>query len=40
MSRHEAALGHDAEFLVELRRDLLRFAKLQLRDDHLAEDVV
>lgn len=30
----------DAEFLTEIRRDLLRFASLQLRDEHLAEDVV
>ena len=30
----------DAEFLTEIRRDMLRFASLQLRDEHLAEDVV
>jgi RNA polymerase sigma-70 factor (ECF subfamily) len=30
----------DAAFLIEMRRDLLRFARLQLRDDALAEDVV
>lgn len=30
----------DAEFLTEIRRDMLRFASLQLRDDPLAEDVV
>jgi RNA polymerase sigma-70 factor (ECF subfamily) len=30
----------DAEFLTTMRRDLLRFASLQLRDDALAEDVV
>lgn len=30
----------DAEFLKEIRRDMLRFANLQLRDEHLAEDVV
>jgi RNA polymerase sigma-70 factor (TIGR02943 family) len=30
----------DDTMLAELRRDMLRFASLQLRDDHLAEDVV
>lgn len=30
----------DAEVLTEIRRDMLRFASLQLRDEHLAEDVV
>lgn len=30
----------DAAFLTEIRRDMLRFATLQLRDEHLAEDVV
>lgn len=30
----------DAQFLSVLRRDMLRFARLQLRDDALAEDVV
>lgn len=30
----------DADFLAQVRRDLLRFASLQLRDDQLAEDVV
>lgn len=30
----------DAAFLAEIRRDMLRFASLQLRDDQLAEDVV
>ncbi|MCI3206845.1 sigma-70 family RNA polymerase sigma factor [Pandoraea capi] len=30
----------DPAYLAHLRRDLLRFARLQLRDDHLAEDVV
>ncbi|MCE4060054.1 sigma-70 family RNA polymerase sigma factor [Pandoraea sputorum] len=30
----------DATYLSDLRRDLLRFARLQLRDDHLAEDAV
>jgi len=31
---------HDAAFLEALRRDMIRFASLQLRDDALAEDVV
>lgn len=30
----------DAAFLTEVRGDMLRFAHLQLRDEHLAEDVV
>lgn len=30
----------DSTFLIEMRRDLLRFASLQLRDDAAAEDVV
>lgn len=30
----------DNEFLTEIRRDMLRFASLQLRNDSLAEDVV
>ena len=30
----------DNEFLTEIRRDMLKFASLQLRDDSLAEDVV
>lgn len=30
----------DAGFLTEIRRDMFRFATLQLRDDQLAEDVV
>ena len=30
----------DAEWLASIRRDMLRFAGLQLRDDALAEDVV
>lgn len=30
----------DSDFLIELRRDMLKFAQLQLRDDCLAEDVV
>ncbi len=30
----------DQEFLAEIRRDMLKFASLQLRDDSLAEDVV
>lgn len=35
--RHSAL---DSELLTSLRKDMLRFARLQLRDDHLAEDVV
>jgi len=39
MNQHDAAhTAHTA--LVALRPDLLRFARLQLRDDALAEDVV
>jgi len=30
----------DNEFLAEIRRDMLKFASLQLRDESLAEDVV
>ena len=30
----------DKEFLTEIRRDMIKFASLQLRDDALAEDVV
>lgn len=30
----------DQEFLAKIRRDMLKFASLQLRDDSLAEDVV
>ncbi len=30
----------DDEFLAEIRRDMIKFASLQLRDDSLAEDVV
>lgn len=30
----------DAAFLTEVRRDMLRFASLQLRDEQLAEDAV
>lgn len=30
----------DTAFLAKLRDDMLRFARLQLRDEHLAEDVV
>lgn len=30
----------DQDFLTEVRRDMIRFAQLQLRDDALAEDVV
>ena len=34
------ALGLDADALTSLRHDMVRFAILQLRDTHLAEDVV
>jgi RNA polymerase sigma-70 factor (ECF subfamily) len=34
------SIAFDADFLTDMRRDLLRFARLQLRDDALAEDVV
>ncbi|WP_231757313.1 RNA polymerase factor sigma-70 [Microbulbifer elongatus] len=30
----------DARFLAELRQQMLKFARLQLRDEHLAEDAV
>lgn len=33
-------LKNDEVYLVALRHDMLRFASLQLRDEHLAEDVV
>lgn len=33
-------LKHDETELLDLRQDMLRFARLQLRDEHLAEDVV
>lgn len=36
----QGALGEDASVLLDMRRDLLRFARMQLRDDALAEDVV
>jgi RNA polymerase sigma-70 factor (ECF subfamily) len=32
--------GAYSQFLVDMRRDMLRFASLQLRDEQLAEDVV
>jgi len=34
------SMAFDSGFLTEVRRDMLRFARLQLRDDALAEDVV
>jgi RNA polymerase sigma-70 factor, ECF subfamily len=40
MSDAAGPFGPDARLLVEIRRDMLRFANLQLRDDQLAEDVV
>ncbi len=39
MSQDSSPLMEDA-FLVALRRDLLKFARLQLRNDALAEDMV
>lgn len=36
----KTAGGVDAAFLADVRSDMLRFAHLQLRDGHLAEDVV
>ena len=36
----QAVAGFDAAFLTGVRRDMLRFAALQLRDAQLAEDVV
>jgi RNA polymerase sigma-70 factor (ECF subfamily) len=40
MDDKQNPLSQDADFLVGIRRDMLRFASLQLRDDQLAEDVV
>jgi RNA polymerase sigma-70 factor (ECF subfamily) len=40
MSDAAGPFGPDGQFLVEIRRDMLRFANLQLRDEQLAEDVV
>lgn len=39
---NSAIAGHelDAGHIEELRREMLRFARLQLRDDHAAEDAV
>lgn len=34
------SFGHDVQFVASVRRDMLRFASLQLRDEQLAEDVV
>jgi RNA polymerase sigma-70 factor, ECF subfamily len=39
-SRQEASPGISGEALMAIRRDMLRFAELQLRDSHAAEDVV
>lgn len=33
-------LRNDENYLAAMRHDMLRFARLQLRDEHLAEDVV
>jgi len=40
MNTADELSGRDSRFLVDMRRDMLRFARLQLRDDQLAEDVV
>ncbi len=40
MDRSADRLKNDDIYLADLRRDMLRFARLQLRDEHLAEDVV
>lgn len=40
MSGTSGAFGQDGQALVDVRRDMLRFASLQLRDEQLAEDVV
>ena len=37
---HRSSPFHDAAFLDELRRKMLKFASLQLGDHHLAEDAV
>ena len=39
-STTETSQGVSADALVAIRRDMLRFAELQLRDPHAAEDVV
>ena len=40
MSEHGDRAQWDAQFLSEMRHDMLRFASLQLRDEQLAEDIV
>jgi RNA polymerase sigma-70 factor, ECF subfamily len=40
MNTADDSSGRDSQFLVDIRRDMLRFAGLQLRDEQLAEDVV
>ncbi len=40
MKTGDGTLSQDTRYVTELRRDMLRFAGLQLRDEQLAEDVV
>lgn len=41
LGRQRIPTSHlDPAYLVQLRRDLLRFARLQMRDEHTAEDLV
>lgn len=40
MPRISGQLDHDPQLLADLRRAMLHFARLQLRDDAMAEDVV
>ena len=40
MNKADDPSGADSQFLVDMRRDMLRFASLQLRDEQLAEDAV
>lgn len=40
MSDRDSFPASDDRYLVDMRRDMVRFASLQLRDDSLAEDVV
>lgn len=40
MNAASGSFGDDVQFLADVRRDMLRFAGLQLRDEQLAEDVV
>lgn len=40
MDSNADQLRNDENYLAAMRHDMLRFARLQLRDEHLAEDVV